>query len=83
MASRPFYIQTLSWNNWQSYQLIRKKAVEQELSWSGFIVSMSIAFFLVIVCSLSLRMVAQSLEAHHPSSMPASLERVHDFSNIV
>jgi len=33
---------------WKYYNTIRKKAVEQEFSWSGLFISLSIAFFVVI-----------------------------------
>ena len=47
---------------WKSYNLIKKKAMEQEFSWSGLILSLSIAFFIVIVCAESLSLIYQSLE---------------------
>jgi len=33
---------------WKYYNTIRKKAMEQEFSWSGLLISLSIAFFIVI-----------------------------------
>ncbi len=66
---------------WKSYRLIRKKAMEQELSWSGLIVSLSIAFFIVISCAFALRAIAVSLE-HKQSSPSSQNERVLDFSNL-
>jgi len=34
--------------NWRQYNLLKKKAMEQEFSWSGLVLSLSIAFFVVI-----------------------------------
>ncbi|PLX22071.1 hypothetical protein C0584_00915 [Candidatus Parcubacteria bacterium] len=34
--------------NWKHYNTIKKKAMEQEFSWSGLVLSLSIAFFVVI-----------------------------------
>ena len=34
--------------NWKQYNIIKKKAMEQEFSWSGLVLSLSIAFFVVI-----------------------------------
>ncbi len=36
---------------WRYYNKIKKKAMEQEFSWSGFFLSMSIAFFIVILAA--------------------------------
>lgn len=45
---------------WKSYNLIRKKAMEQEFSWTGLWLSMSIAFFVVIVSAQFLSVTYQS-----------------------
>ncbi len=46
---------------WRSYQIVKKKAMEQELSWSGLAVSLSIAFFIVITCAGLLNLAYHSL----------------------
>ena len=46
---------------WKYYNKIKKKAMEQEFSWSGLVVSLSIAFFVVIAVSFSLNLVYQSI----------------------
>ncbi len=46
----------------QSYELLRKKAMEQELSISGLVVSLSIAFFIVGVSASLLNIAYQSFE---------------------
>ncbi len=48
---------------WKSYRLLRKKAMEQELSWSGLVISLSIAFFIVAGCATVLHTIEQSLNA--------------------
>ncbi len=39
---------------WKYYNQIKKKAMEQEFSWSGLFLSLSIAFFIVISIALLL-----------------------------
>ena len=51
--------------SWRYYHKIKKKAMEQEFSWSGFLVSMSIAFFIVIIAALGLNLVHKSIAAAH------------------
>ena len=48
---------------WKAYNQIKKKAMEQEFSWSGLIISLSIAFFIVIACAQGLSLLYQSIEA--------------------
>jgi cell division protein FtsX len=47
---------------WKYYNTIRKKAVEQEFSWSGLFISLSIAFFIVIASAFLLSLVYHSIE---------------------
>ena len=47
---------------WKSYNQIKKKAMEQEFSWSGLVISLSIAFFVVLASAQGLNMAYQSLE---------------------
>lgn len=47
----------------RDYSKIKKKAKEQKFSWSGLIISLSIAFFIVIAAALVLSICNQSLEA--------------------
>ena len=49
---------------WKNYNLIKKKAMEREFSWSGLLISLSIAFFIVIVSSLFLNFIFNSAEAN-------------------
>jgi len=46
---------------WKSYNRIKKKAMEQEFSWSGLVISLSIAFFIVLFCAQGLNLAYQSL----------------------
>ena len=39
---------------WRYYNHIKKKAMEQEFSWTGLVLSLSIAFFIVIASSICL-----------------------------
>jgi len=51
-----------SFIGWKSYNQIKKKAMEQEFSWSGLILSLSIAFFVVLASAQILSTVYQSME---------------------
>lgn len=66
---------------WKSYTLLRKKAMEQELSWSGLIISISIAFFIVASCAVALRVIVASLEAKEATGS-LQTERVLDTAYI-
>lgn len=46
---------------WRYYNEIRKKAMEQEFSLSGLVVSLSIAFFIVVGAALILKLAYISL----------------------
>ena len=46
--------------SWRSYNLIKKKAMEQKFSWFGLLISLSIAFFVVILCASMLNIIYQS-----------------------
>ncbi|NCO79685.1 hypothetical protein GW884_00115 [Candidatus Falkowbacteria bacterium] len=48
---------------WRYYNQIKKKAVEQEFSWSGLALSLSIAFFIVIAYAQGLSLLYHSLES--------------------
>jgi hypothetical protein len=48
---------------WRYYHNIKKKAMEQEFSWSGLVISLSIAFFIVIVCAYGLNLAYHSVTA--------------------
>ena len=50
---------------WRYYNKIRKKAMEQEFSWSGLLISMSIAFFVVIITAFSLNFLYNSVNTTH------------------
>ena len=46
---------------WKYYNSIRKKAMEQEFSWSGLFTSLSIAFFIVIISASTLSFINQTI----------------------
>jgi len=52
----------LSHFDWKQYNIIKKKAMEQEFSWSGLILSLSIAFFIVIMSAYLLSSFYSILE---------------------
>jgi len=49
---------------WKYYNTIKKKAVEQEFSWSGLLISLSIAFFIITASALFLSFIFNSVEAN-------------------
>lgn len=46
---------------WKYYNTVKKKAMEQEFSWSGLLISLSIAFFIVLACAQILSLTYKSL----------------------
>ena len=53
---------------WKYYNTIRKKAMEQEFSWSGLVVSLSIAFFIVILAAYLLSVIYSSFNLNQVQS---------------
>ena len=53
----------LEQTGWKYYNTIRKKAMEQEFSWSGLLISLSIAFFVVIASASVLSFINHSITA--------------------
>jgi len=54
LKSSSLDIATFGQLTWASCNKIKHKAMQQEFSWSGFIVSLSIAFFVVVSSSYSI-----------------------------
>ena len=48
-------------NSWRYYNKFKKKAMEQEFSWSGLVLSLSIAFFVVIISAMLISLVYNSI----------------------
>lgn len=46
---------------WKYYNTIKKKAMEQEFSWSGLLISLSIAFFIVLISAGILSLMQKSI----------------------
>ena len=46
---------------WKYYNLAKKKAMEQESSWSGLLISLSIAFFIVLAASQALNLTYETI----------------------
>ena len=54
---------TIGHDGWKYYNSIKKKAMEQEFSWSGLFLSLSIAFFIVISSALLLSLFYASFQS--------------------
>jgi len=72
---------------WRYFNKIKKKAMEQEFSWSGLFISMSIAFFIVILAALSLNILfntvkAASLEARAGHNKIYLLENTENYLQV-
>jgi len=46
---------------WKHGHNLKKKAVEQKFSWSGLLISLSIAFFIVIISAFLLNFINRSI----------------------
>jgi len=69
---------------WKYYNNIKKKAMEQEFSLSGLLISLSIAFFIVIISASGLSLANKSLRAsRNLNLLPTNLyifEGSYDYS---
>ncbi len=71
-------------NSWRYYNKFKKKAMEQEFSWSGLVLSLSIAFFVVIVSAMLLSLVYNSfvIGAQLPKLMQADTTYIEEVREI-
>lgn len=74
----------ISFIGWKYYNSIRKKAMEQKFSWSGLLLSLSIAFFIVLACAQGLNLIYQSIEAtrSHEKLFPKKLYHLENIKYI-
>src|SRR5680860_378493 len=56
--------QDFAFIGWKSYNSIKKKAMEQEFSWSGLVLSLSIAFFIVLTSAGALNLFYNSIQTN-------------------
>lgn len=56
-SSERLQLNAFGYATWKSYAILRKKAVEQEFTWSGFVLSLSIAFLFAISSSSGLNVL--------------------------
>lgn len=68
---------------WKYYNSIKKKAMEQEFSWSGLVLSLSIAFFIVISSAFILSCIYNSfsLEKNYSQNIKNKLYRIETVEN--
>ena len=62
---------------WKNYNTIKKKAMEQEFSWSGLLISLSIAFFIVIISALFLNFIFNSVEAKKQNQSSVVIKNIN------
>lgn len=58
-----FQADGLGYGGWKYYNTIKKKAMEKEFSWSGLAISLSIAFFIVLIAAQILSITYASMSA--------------------
>ena len=69
--------------SWKSYNLIKKKAMEQEFGlsaqsgWFGLLLSLSIAFFIVIACAQILNLMHHSIIQTQNSQQQSNYQIYH------
>lgn len=69
--------------SWKYYNSIKKKAMEQEFSWAGLLVSLSIAFFIVAISAQALNLAHKSIVSGQASGQQSNkqlyrLERIEN-----
>jgi len=65
---------------WRYYNNIKKKAMEQEFSWSGLLVSLSIAFFIVVFSAFSLGILNNAVVKAHNGNKFIKKEAIEEVS---
>jgi len=75
LAKNPANCFNLEQAGWKHYNTntIRKKAMEQEFSWSGLLISLSIAFFIVIASASALSFINHSIAADRGNQKSAGI----------
>jgi hypothetical protein len=58
----------LEQTGWKYYNVATKKAMEQEFSWSGLLISLSIAFFIVVASASALNFINHTVTAERQRS---------------
>lgn len=61
--------------SWKSYNLVKKKAMEQGFSWSGLLLSLSIAFFIVLISAQSLNFIHKSIVNKHSQEQQLNYQK--------
>lgn len=61
-VSQPEKFFNIRQKGWKYYNSIKKKAMEQEFSCAGLLLSMSIAFFIVVITAYSLNLLHTSFK---------------------
>jgi len=74
------------YEGWKYYNQIKKKAMEQEFSWAGLVLSLSIAFFIVIFTSLMLSglnnfMIKEGIMTGRDNSNKVEINQSAEYSN--
>jgi hypothetical protein len=69
---------------WKYYNTIKKKAMEQEFSWSGLIISLVIAFFVVLISAQALNLAYKSISAtkNHENFLEQKIYRLENVKHI-
>jgi len=65
-SSERVQLNSVGHQTWKSFAGLQKKAMEQEFTWSGFIISLSIAFFIVGTSSATLNALYLKFEPTQP-----------------
>ena len=79
-----FQATSFAYGGWKYYNAIKKKAMEQEFSWSGLLISLSIAFFIVLACAQILSITYKSLTAarNHEVFLEQKIYYLEDIEHI-
>jgi len=79
-----FQADRFGYGGWKHYNTIKKKAMEREFSWSGLIISLSIAFFIVFISSQLLNFAYMSISAakNHEEFLDRKIYYLEDAKHI-
>ena len=62
---------------WKYYNQVKSKAMEQEFSWSGLAISLSIAFFIVVATAQGLSLAFHSINKSKQPAPASDSDKVY------
>ncbi|KKR22037.1 MAG: hypothetical protein UT48_C0001G0050 [Parcubacteria group bacterium GW2011_GWE2_39_37] len=82
MKKHRYGLNQLGHLTWKSYNSIKKKAMEQEFSMSGLVLSLSIAFFISLVSAQLLSIAYQTTVSNQASAKFQDSQKIYHLESL-